>query len=235
MQLPSVDRTANGPAAADADSQSAASGAVAPGTAPRATREETRVLQERAVTAQPEPSIRVELSAEADALIRSGRAADDEAGAKAGAVLVAASAAGQFPLAGAAEPGPAQRASLTAVSDAAEPPAASNAAAPTAETAQALGRYQATGQAPGPEQPSGPTDAAPRNWTEKPKVEEEKPPEPPKEPISRKLLDFLQSLWRAGGNAIDVAQSGNLVLNPPKEADSPVTYADPSAKKTTGL
>ena len=108
-------------------------------------------------------------------------------------------------------------------------------AAPTSETAQALGRYQATGQKAGPDQPSGPTYAAPKNWTEKPKVEEEKPPEPPKEPISKKLLDFLQSLWRAGGNAIDVAQTGNLTLNPPKDADGPVTYADPSAKKTTGL
>jgi hypothetical protein len=236
MQLPSVDRTVNGPAPAGPDSQPAAGGAAAgAGTVPRATREETRVLQERAVAAQPEPSIRVELSEQADALIRSGRLGEDEAGAKAGAALVAASTAGQVPTAGAADPSPAQRASLTAVSDAAEPPAEPMAPAPTSETAQALGRYQATGQTAGPEQPSGPTDTAPKNWTEKPKVEEEKPPEPPKEPISRKLLDFLQSLWRAGGNAIDVAQSGNLVLNPPKEADSPVTYADPSAKKTTGL
>lgn len=234
--MPPVDRTVNGPAAAGADSQPAAGGASSgAGTVARASREETRALQERTPAAQPEPSIRVELSAQADALIRSGRAGEEEAGAKAGAALVAASAAGLLAPTAAADAGLAQRASLTPVADAAQPAQDTTAPAATAETAQALGRYQATGQAPGPEQPSGPNDAAPKNWTEKPKVEEEKPPEPPKEPISKKLLDFLQSLWRAGGNAIDVAQTGNLTLNPPKEADSPVTYADPSAKKTTGL
>lgn len=238
MQLPSVDRTVNGPAAGT-DSQPAAGGAAAgAGTVPRATREETRVLQERgaAAAAQPEPSIRVELSAEADALIRSGRMAENEAGAAAGAAIVAASAAGQGTPAAGQTNGIAPKSAIEAATEAFEQrEAQSGAAAPTAETAQALGRYQATGQKPGPDQPSGPDEAAPKNWTEKPKVEEEKPPEPPKEPISKKLLDFLQSLWRAGGNAIDVAQNGNQLLNPPKEADSPLTYADPSAKKTTGL
>ncbi len=235
MQLPSVDRTVNGPAAGT-DSQPAAGGAAAgAGTVPRATREETRVLQERAIAAQPEPSIRVELSAEADALIRSGRAAEDEAGAAAGAVMVAASAAAGSSVQGDRSATGSQKSSIEAATEAFEQRMEAEAAAPTAETAQALGRYQATGQKPGPDQPSGPDEAAPKNWTEKPKIQEEKPPEPPKEPISKKLLDFLQSLWRAGGNAIDVAQNGNLVLNPPKDADSPVTYADPSAKKTTGL
>jgi hypothetical protein len=238
MQLPSVDRTVNGPAAAGADSQPAAGSAALPaGTVPRATREETRVLQERAVAQQPEPSIRVELSAQADALIRSGRVGEDEAATAAGAASVAASAASGAggPGAQAGQTGAVpQKSSIEAATEAFEQRMETD-AAPTSETAQALGRYQATGQKSGPDQPSGPTDAAPKNWTEKPKVEEEKPPEPPKEPISKKLLDFLQSLWRAGGNAIDVAQSGNLTLNPPKEADGPVTYADPSAKKTTGL
>lgn len=235
MQLPSVDRTVNGPAAG-ADSQPAAGGAAAgAGTVARATREETRVLQERAVAAQPEPSIRVELSAEADALIRSGRAAQDEAGAAAGAVVMAASSVGAQPMQGGGTETGLQKSGIRSATEAFEQRMEAEAAAPTAETAEALGRYQATGQKPGPDQPSGPDEAAPKNWTEKPKVEEEEPPEPPKEPISKKLLDFLQSLWRAGGNAIDVAQNGNQLLNPPKEADSPVTYADPSAKKTTGL
>ncbi|KQP48603.1 hypothetical protein ASF44_22125 [Pseudorhodoferax sp. Leaf274] len=228
----------NGPAAAGADSQPAAGSAAAgAGTVARATREETRVLQERAVAQQPEPSMRVELSAQADALIRSGRVAEDEAATAAGAVMVAASAAsgagGQGAQAAGQTGAVPPKSSIEAATEAFEQRLSAD-AAPTADTAQALGRYQATGQKPGPDQPSGPDDAAPKNWTEKPKVEEEKPPEPPKEPISKKLLDFLQSLWRAGGNAIDVAQSGNLTLNPPKEADGPVTYADPSAKKTTG-
>lgn len=200
----------------------------------RATREETRVLQERAVALQPEPSMRVELSAEADALIRSGRVqAEEEAGAAAGAVFMAASAATPTTPAGRID-ADLRRPGLQSAADAVEARTEAEAANP-AESAQALARYQATGQKPGPDQPSGPTEAAPKNWTEKPKVEEEKPPEPPKEPISKKLLEFLQSLWRAGGNAIDVTQNGNMVLNPPKEADGPLTYSDPTAKKTTGL
>lgn len=234
MQLPSVDRTVNGPAAGT-DSQPAAGGAAAGvGTAPRATREETRVLQERAALLQPEPSMRVELSAQADALIRSGRAeADEQAAAAAGAVFMSASAARPQ---GVAAPVDAdlQRPGVQSATAAAER-RVDVAEKPPAEQPQAVGRFQATGQTDGPDQPSASKDATPADWTEKPKVEEEKPPEPPKEPISKKLLEFLQSLWRAGGNAIDVAQNGNLVLNPPKESDSPLTYSDPSAKKTTGL
>jgi hypothetical protein len=233
MQLPSVDRTVNGPAAVVEPQPVAGGPAAGAGTAPRATREETRVLQERAIASEPEPSMRVELSAQADALIRSGRMAEDEAAAAAGAVVMAAAAAGAplVGLVGAVDPSQA-KVGIGAVTDATKPGLE---AAQTAETAQAMGKYQATGQTPGPDQPSGPDEAAPKNWTEKPKVEEDAPPEPPKEPISKKLLDFLQSLWRAGGNAIDVAQNGNQVLNPSKESDSPVIYADPSAKKTTGV
>ncbi|KQP19225.1 hypothetical protein ASF43_28975 [Pseudorhodoferax sp. Leaf267] len=223
----------NGPSFG-ADSQPAAGGAAAStGTVPRATREETRVLQEQAaaVTA-PEPSIRVELSAQADALIRSGRVeAEAQAGAAAGAVFVAASAAGPRPGA-VGEPSTAGGVQgLRAM----EEETAKASAAQKPESPEAMAKYLSTGQKPGPDEPTGTKEATSKDWTEKPKVEEEKPPEPPKEPISKKLLEFLQSLWRAGGNAIDVAQNGNLVLNPPKESDGPVTYADPSAKKTTGI
>lgn len=229
MQLPSVDRTVNGPSAG-ADSQSAVGGAAtASGTVQRATREETRVLQEQAAQ-QPEPSIRVELSEEANALIRSGRA-EEQAGAAAGAVFVAATSASARPDVAGAEGSPTGVQGLRAMEQA----AIDANAAKKAETPEALAKYLSTGQAPGPDQASGSKDAAPKDWTEKPKVEEEKPPEPPKEPISKKLLEFLQALWRAGGNAIDVAQNGNQVLNPPKESDGPITYSDPSAKKTTGL
>lgn len=228
MQLPSVDRTANGPAYGS-DAQPAAGGAAAgAGTVARATREETRVLQEQAIARQPEPSIRVELSAEANALIRGGRAAD-EASAAAGAVFVAAASAGAAPDTGGADPQANAVQSLRAMEqDTAD-------AAKRAESPEALAKYLSTGQKPGPDQPSGPKEATSKDWTEKPKVEEEKPPEPPKEPISKQLLEFLQTLWRAGGNAIDVAQNGQQVLNPPKESDGPITYSDPTAKKTTGL
>lgn len=237
MQLPSVDRTVNGPAPA-ADSQTAAGGAAPAGMpAPRATREETRALQDSGASGQPEPSMRVELSAQADALIRSGRVqAENEAAALAGAVFVtAAVAVPGLPATEAAQAGllpGVQGVGATSASPAA------GASTDAVETPQTQAYVQATGEQPGPERPSGPTEAAPKDWTEKPKAEEEKPPEPPKEPISKKLLEFLQSLWRAGGNAIDVAQTGNLLLNPPKEADSPVVYEDPSttsSKKTPGV
>lgn len=228
MQLPPVDRTANGPAYGS-DTQPAAGGAAAgAGTAPRATREETRVLQEHAAQ-QPEPSIRVELSAQADALIRSGRA-DEQAAAAAGAVFVAASSAVARPeAAGNAEASAGGVQGLRAM----EQETAD--AAKKADTPEALAKFMATGQEPGPDQATGTKEATPKDWTEKPKVEEEKPPEPPKEPISKQLLEFLQTLWRAGGNAIDVAQNGHEALNRPKESDGPITYSDPSAKKTTGI
>ncbi len=225
MQLPPVDRTVNGPSFGS-DLQPAAGSAPA-GIAPRATRTETRVLQEQEAQ-QPEPSMRVELSAQADALIKSGRMrAEDDARVVAGASVLA-SAGG--PRVGPVAPGTElEQTGLQPVGQAALA-AASN----KAETPEALAKYLSTGQKPGPDEATA-TKESPKDWTEKPKVEEEKPPEPPKEPISKKLLEFLQSLWRAGGNAIDVAQNGNLVLNPNKEADSPLTYSDPAAKKTTGL
>ena len=229
MQLPPVDRTVNGPSAGSDLQPTVGGAATAAGTVQRATREETRVLQEQAPQ-QPEPSMRVALSEEANALIRSGRA-EEQAGAAAGAVLVAATSASARPGVAGAEASPTGVQGLRAM----EQQAIAAEAAKKAETPEALAKYLSTGQAPGPDQASASKDAAPKDWTEKPKVEEEKPPEPPKEPISKKLLEFLQTLWRAGGNAIDVAQNGNQVLNPPKEADGPITYSDPSAKKTTGL
>ena len=37
----------------------------------------------------------------------------------------------------------------------------------------------------------------------------EEPPEPPKEPIYKQLLEFIQSMWRASGSAVEVAQDVN--------------------------
>ncbi len=229
MQLPPVDRTVNGPSFGS-DLQPAAGGA-AVGLAPRATRTETRVLQEQEAQ-QPEPSMRVELSAQADALIKSGRMrAEDDARVVAGASVLAA--AGGPPIGPPAPGADLAQTGLQRVGLATAQTTQAD-AANKAETPEALAKYLSTGQKPGPDEATA-TKESPKDWTEKPKVEEYKPPEPPKEPISKKLLEFLQSLWRAGGNAIDVAQNGNQVLNPSKEADSPLTYADPAAKKTTGL
>lgn len=237
MQLPPVDRTVNGSAPA-ADSQTAAGGAATGASAvQRATRDEARALQESGAVTQPEPSMRVELSAQADAMLRSGRVqAENEAAAAAGAVFVTAAVA----VPGLPATEPADTGLLPGVQTVGQATAAQNLGdtADEVQTPQNQAYLQATGEKPGPDRPSGPNEAAPKDWTEKPKAEEEKPPEPPKEPISKKLLEFLQSLWRAGGNAIDVAQTGNLLLNPPKEADSPVVYDDPSStapRKTSEL
>ena len=229
MQLPPVDRTANGPSFGS-DLQPAAGGT---GTAPRATRAETQALQERAAQAQqqPEPSTKVELSAEIEQLIRIERDhADVAARAKVGAGGADTPSALPSGSIDADLQAPGLQSSTKAAEDSLKVEGAKK-----AETPEAIAKYMATGQKPGPDEASPGAERTAKDWTEKPKVEEEKPPEPPKEPISKKLLEFLQSLWRAGGNAIDVTQNNNAVLNPPKESDGPLTYSDPSAKKTTGL
>ena len=60
-----------------------------------------------------------------------------------------------------------------------------------------------------PDKPSAP-EAPNRDWTAVKKKETvEEPPEPPKEPIYKQLLEFIQSMWRASGSAVEVAQDVN--------------------------
>ncbi len=229
MQMPPVDRTVNGPSFGSV-SQPAAGGM---GTAPRATRVETNVIQKAAAQSpapEPAPSVKLELSAEIDELIKIEKARDKDTPKNAATPVPSGADAELRKLSG-QQPDPADASAQPGqAGQAGKVPGVSGADAP-----QAVAKYAATGQAPGPDQPSSTAEAAPKDWTAKPKVEEKKPAEPPKEPISKKLLEFLQSLWRAGGNAIDVAQNTNDVLNKPKEADGPLTYSDPSARKTTGV
>jgi len=49
---------------------------------------------------------------------------------------------------------------------------------------------------------------SPKDWTIR-RPEPEKVEVPPPEPISKRLLDFLQAVWRASGNAVEVAQLQN--------------------------
>ena len=63
-----------------------------------------------------------------------------------------------------------------------------------------------------------------KDWTIR-RPDTEKVVEPPLPPISRLLLDFLQSVWRASGGAIEIAQSQNQSL--------PVNDRNPNA--TPGL
>ncbi len=104
------------------------------------------------------------------------------------------------------------------------------------EDAAKIAKLLEAGKEPGPNQPLSTEKSPSTDWTVTPKAAEKKPENPPPEPISKKLLDFLQALWRAGGNAIDVAQEANKTLNPDKLAEGPLTYDDPSAvKKTSGV
>ena len=232
MQLPPVDRTVNGYVGPDL--QPAAGGG---GTPPRASRAETAAIQQSDAV-QGGPSVKVELSAEIDEIIKIEKArskADEDAKTKTAPTVTAADLKVQN--IGFANTPPAAGSSVAGGDGVSGTHQAGKVDGINKNEAPAVAaKYAATGQAPGPDRPSTTGDANSKDWTVKPKTEEPKPPEPPKEPISKKLLEFLQSLWRAGGNAIDVAQGTNDILNPPnKQSDSPLTYADPSSKKTTGV
>lgn len=90
-----------------------------------------------------------------------------------------------------------------------------------------------------PDKPSAP-DTPNRDWTEvKKKDTVEEPPEPPKEPIYKQLLELIQSMWRASGSAIEIAQEVNKMTLQERMAqqvkNEPLTYADPKVKRTGGL
>ena len=89
-----------------------------------------------------------------------------------------------------------------------------------------------------PDKPSAP-EAPNRDWTAvKKKDTVEEPPEPPKEPIYKQLLEFIQSMWRASGSAVEVAQDVNKMTLQVREAHRwytmPLTYTDPKVKRTGG-
>ena len=53
---------------------------------------------------------------------------------------------------------------------------------------------------------------APQDWTIQ-RAKDEKKEEPPPEPISKVLLDFLQAVWRASAGAVEIAQIQNQHLS----------------------
>ena len=90
-----------------------------------------------------------------------------------------------------------------------------------------------------PDKPSAP-EAPNRDWTAVKKKETvEEPPEPPKEPIYKQLLEFIQSMWRASGSAVEVAQDVNKMTLQERLAqqakNEPLTYTDPKVKRTGGV
>lgn len=93
---------------------------------------------------------------------------------------------------------------------------------------------------------AGVPDPIERDWTlaepqkEKPKIEEEPPRDPP---LYQQLIDIVQSMWRASGQAVQLAEEMNQTtlddrlnqLTPPPPPAEPLTYADPSVKRSSGL
>lgn len=92
-----------------------------------------------------------------------------------------------------------------------------------------------------PNKPSAPNDLN-RDWTlAEAKKEAPKEPEvPPKEPIYKQLLEFIQSMWRASGSAVELAQDINKNTLQERLAQQvqdrqSLTYSDPKVKRTGGL
>ena len=86
-----------------------------------------------------------------------------------------------------------------------------------------------------PEQPSAP-DTENRDWTLAEEIKQkEEVEEPPKEPISKQLIEFIQSMWRASAQAVDHAQesskSEDLLQNKRTARSEPLTYSEPRIKR----
>jgi hypothetical protein len=76
------------------------------------------------------------------------------------------------------------------------------------------------------------TDAQKKAEVDKP----EKTEEPPKEPLYKQMLEYIQSMWRASAQVVEMAEKINKTtpedptIKPVR--DEPVTYADPKVKRT---
>ncbi len=94
-----------------------------------------------------------------------------------------------------------------------------------------------------PAQPGSEAATGPKDWTIH-RPEPEKVEIPPPEPISKMLLEFVQSMWRASGSAIEIAQAQNqnLQINqnnpdatPGQLAKEDLTYSPSKIKKNEKL
>ena len=89
-----------------------------------------------------------------------------------------------------------------------------------------------------PEKPSV-ADSENRDWTLAEEVKQkEEVDEPPKEPISKQLIEFIQSMWRASAQAVEQAQevskSEDVLQNKQSARSEPLTYSEPRIKRTGG-
>lgn len=239
MQIPPVERTVNWPPAAASTRSGAGAGAAqGPDTPPvtAAIQEETAKVE---AASKPIPSVKLIISATQEDIAKLEAAELARAAVRAVPKGEGAQAAQAVKAVGGIEPSTAAATTQkVAVSDAgAKTQNADNGLQnESPESAAKAAKLLEAGKEPGPNQPLSTEKDPSTDWTTTPKAVEKKPENPPPEPISKKLLDFLQQLWRAGGNAVDVAQVANQTLNPDKLGEGPLTYEDPSAvKKTTGV
>ena len=96
--------------------------------------------------------------------------------------------------------------------------------------------------------PERPTDRSVQDldWTAKPEAQDAKKSlkdiqdEQNKEPLSKQLIEFIQSMWRASGSAVELAQDINKNTLQERLAQQvqdrqSLTYSDPKVKRTGGL
>ena len=228
MQIPSVERTVNWPPAA----------AQEPNTPPV-----TAVIQEATTRLEavstPTPSVklnisttkeeiaRLEAAAQARTTVRAepkGEAAEAKAVQAVGGMDASTATAATLPV------------NLTAAATETGIQARNGLQNESPETVANAAKLLEAGKQPGPNQPLSTEKDPSTDWTTTPKAVEKKLENPLPEPLFKKLLDFLQVLWRAGGDAINVTQTAHQTLNPDKLAEWPLTYENPSAvKKMTGI
>lgn len=89
-----------------------------------------------------------------------------------------------------------------------------------------------------PDKPSSP-DMENRDWTLAQEIKQkEEVEEPPKEPISKQLIEFIQSMWRASAQAVEqaqeVSQADDQLRNKQIVRNEPLTYSEPKVKRTGG-
>jgi hypothetical protein len=70
------------------------------------------------------------------------------------------------------------------------------------------------------------------DWTLK-KVPVEKIEIPPPKPLYLKLIENLQSMWRASGNAVEVVDELNKAVTPARLVQPELVYPDPKLKKVS--
>ena len=61
----------------------------------------------------------------------------------------------------------------------------------------------------------------------------EKPQVPPVKPVYIKLIENLQAMWRASGNAVEVVAEASKTANPVTLVQGPLVYPDPKVKKVS--